>query len=273
MSRFFVSLRNFIVPPQNWQEGRILWMREKASRGVKRIFAARLKVFGDKKGNRCFISRRCGRNVRVMFYGNGNSVSIHLPNLCGGRIEIEIRGNGNVVDIESLQVKGLAQIKCVGEDCHVNISGLWIGENLLLLNGSKIDGTYAKGAVCTIGKGVTAESVSIYNLHSNCQLKIGDLCMISKDVVLMNSDSHPIYSLDSGRIVNRPKKSLSIGNNVWLGMRSSVLKGVSIANGCVVGYGAVVAKDIDVTNSAWAGSPAKIVGESVAWKRYDAEFV
>ena len=49
---------------------------------------------------------------------------------------------------------------------------------------------------------------------------------------------------------------INIGNRVWLGLGSSILKGTTIAEGCVVGAFAVVAKSFKTPNSLIVGSPA-----------------
>ena len=51
-----------------------------------------------------------------------------------------------------------------------------------------------------------------------------------------------------------------IGDNVWLGAKSTILGGISIESGCVVGAGAVVTHNVK-TNSIVAGVPAKIIKE------------
>ena len=58
----------------------------------------------------------------------------------------------------------------------------------------------------------------------------------------------PIYS----------KGPVVIGNNVWLGEKSSIMPGVKIGNGVVVAANAVVTHDVP-DNCIVAGVPAKII--------------
>ena len=51
---------------------------------------------------------------------------------------------------------------------------------------------------------------------------------------------------------------VSIGNDVWIGARAIILKGVHIGDGAIVGAGAVVTRDIP-PYSICAGVPARVV--------------
>ena len=70
------------------------------------------------------------------------------------------------------------------------------------------------------------------------EVVIGRDCMIGWDVLIMDTDQHPI----PGRgLDNRP---VHIGDRVWIGARATILKGVTIGDGAVVGACAVVTRDV-----------------------------
>ncbi|MCC5942121.1 MAG: acyltransferase [Balneolaceae bacterium] len=85
------------------------------------------------------------------------------------------------------------------------------------------------------------------------RIDIGRNCKIAWDVVIMDSDLHPV---NAEPIVNKP---VFIADNVWIGCRSIVLKGVNIGEGAVVAAGSVVTKDIP-PYTIWGGAPAKFIG-------------
>lgn len=51
---------------------------------------------------------------------------------------------------------------------------------------------------------------------------------------------------------------ITVGSNVFLGLRAIVLPGVTIGDGCVIAAGAVVTKDVQA-NSVVAGVPARFL--------------
>jgi len=53
-----------------------------------------------------------------------------------------------------------------------------------------------------------------------------------------------------------------IKEDVWIGAKSIVLKGVTIGKGAIVGAGAVVTKNIPSYKIA-VGVPAKVIGERI----------
>ena len=85
-------------------------------------------------------------------------------------------------------------------------------------------------------------------------IEIGKNCKIAWDVIIMDSDLHPI---DESPIINKP---VYIEDDVWIGCRSIILKGVTIGYGSVVVAGSVVTKYIPPITIC-GGSPAKLIAE------------
>lgn len=82
------------------------------------------------------------------------------------------------------------------------------------------------------------------------------------DTVIYNTDYHPIYDF-SGKRIN-PDKEVVVEDNVWVGRKTTILKGVTLGNGCILGFGCIVSKDVP-PHCIVAGQPARVVKENVVW--------
>lgn len=121
---------------------------------------------------------------------------------------------------------------------------------------------YEKG-VLTIGDGFFSNS----NVSINCSkaITIGSMAQLGWDVEMIDTDGHDILTLDGEKI--NPDKEIVIGDNVWIGARTSILKGTVIPNDCVIGYGSIVSKKLDEANAIYAGISAKKIKNGICWNR------
>ncbi len=106
-----------------------------------------------------------------------------------------------------------------------------------------------------IGNNVGISGSQIYSIE---KITISDNCLIGTECKIVDNDFHPIEA--EGRLKNKNVigKEVFIGNNVFIGMRSIILKGTFIGENSVVGAGAVV-KGVFPSNVIIAGNPAKII--------------
>lgn len=82
--------------------------------------------------------------------------------------------------------------------------------------------------------------------------------MIGPDVVILTR-THSIDRVDVPMIEQGFwTGKVTIGNDVWIGMRSVIMPGVNIGNGAVVGAGAVVTKDVP-DYAIVGGVPARVI--------------
>lgn len=88
---------------------------------------------------------------------------------------------------------------------------------------------------------------------------IGSNVLMGPDVLII-TDIHEFGSTDVPMTDqgHRPPKSISIGNDVWIGARAIILPGVSIGTGVVIGAGSVVTKDVPDW-AVVAGNPARVM--------------
>ena len=87
-------------------------------------------------------------------------------------------------------------------------------------------------------------------------VQIGPVCSIGTYCILMDNDFH---HLEPERRNQRPESApIVLEENVWLGARVIVLRGVTIGAGSVIGAGRVVTKNIPPRALA-VGVPAKVI--------------
>jgi acetyltransferase-like isoleucine patch superfamily enzyme len=113
-----------------------------------------------------------------------------------------------------------------------------------------------KGAIVTIADNVGMSGVSISCLT---KIEIGKNTLLGSGSVITDNDAHgihPDFRNDPNFILTVPVK---VGNDVFIGARALILKGVTIGDGAVVGAGSVVTKDVR-PRMIVAGNPAKEIG-------------
>lgn len=90
------------------------------------------------------------------------------------------------------------------------------------------------------------------------EVSIGDKVMLGPNVQLYTT-THPLDPKTRATWLEFAK-TITIGNDVWIGGGAIICPGVSIGNGAVIGAGSVVTKDIP-ENVLVGGNPAKIIKE------------
>lgn len=89
-------------------------------------------------------------------------------------------------------------------------------------------------------------------------VEIGDDVQITHGVtVLTHGYDWSVLKGVYGEVLGSAGK-VTIGNNVFIGMHSTILKGVTIGNNVIIGAGSLVNKDIP-DNCVAAGNPARVI--------------
>jgi acetyltransferase-like isoleucine patch superfamily enzyme len=89
------------------------------------------------------------------------------------------------------------------------------------------------------------------SISAHTNVTIGENCLIGNHVLIMDSDYHDLMN----RRAPGKTAPITIENNVWIGTRAIILKGVTIGEGAVVAAGATVVEDV---------APRTVVGNSTA---------
>ena len=91
------------------------------------------------------------------------------------------------------------------------------------------------------------------------RIRIGDNCVIAAGVNIIDSNGHVVNS--SNRTIGRDNPvEITIGNNVWIGMNCTILKGSVIGDNCVIAAGSVV-KGSFPENCIIQGNPAEKIND------------
>lgn len=93
-------------------------------------------------------------------------------------------------------------------------------------------------------------------------ITIGNNVNIGGDCILLDSDGHSLNYIDrrfpSKDMENKKNSPIQIDDDVLIGTRSIILKGVHIGARTIIGSGSIVTKDIPADCIA-AGNPCKIL--------------
>jgi acetyltransferase-like isoleucine patch superfamily enzyme len=128
----------------------------------------------------------------------------------------------------------------------------------LIGHGSKISvsGVLELGAHFTM----TAESTIV----SRKRIRFGENCLVSWDVLVMDTDFHKIYDGERNRI--NEDDEITIGDRVWIGCRALVLKGVEIEHGCVIAANTTISRSVRGEQKLIAGNPPSVKRDDVQWE-------
>lgn len=127
-------------------------------------------------------------------------------------------------------------------------------------NGTKIH--VSKGAELVLGDNFAVSASS----QINCYKKIvfGKDIQFSWDCLTMDSDTHNIYNKQDD-LINEPR-SIVFGNKIWIGCRTTILKGSVIPDNCIIGACSLVSGKCFDNNTIIAGNPAKSIKKIGKWE-------
>ncbi|OGT31563.1 MAG: hypothetical protein A3E87_00225 [Gammaproteobacteria bacterium RIFCSPHIGHO2_12_FULL_35_23] len=138
------------------------------------------------------------------------------------------------------------------------------------------NGCILSGAYITAGKNaeifIGDNTYIAHDVNINCKDKriIGKNCLIEYQSFIMDYDGHTIYENDNEDIKNYLTDGkinrITISNNVWIGFRSVILKGVTIGDGAMVAAHSVVTHDVP-KNVLVAGNSARVIRKNIFWER------
>lgn len=164
-------------------------------------------------------------------------------------------GPGVVIHPEA-KIANMRVPKClrIGASTHVR------GELLIFAHGGEI----TIGKYCYIGEHS--------KLWAARHIQIGDRVLIAHNVTILDNLTHPISAsarhnhyrsiIEEGhpKSIDLDEQPVEIGDDVWIGCMSVILRGVIIGQGAIIGAGSVVTTSIPPWTVS-AGNPARVIRE------------
>lgn len=176
---------------------------------------------------------------------NGNCI-IHNPDNSG-----KITGNGQLELNANLIQGSNAQSEIV------------LGKNaVFLVNGNVVIDSSARVEIFENAK-LCAGSIYIQRgarIHCAENITIGDNVFISSNCYITDTDDYQIIDKKDKHL--NPNTPVVIGNNVWIGYGTIILKGITIGDGAIIAPGSVVTKNVP-PKALVQGNPAKVVKKNV----------
>lgn len=167
--------------------------------------------------------------------------------------------------IKGVKMAGIMKCNGVPYLLRVPLSEISIGKNVIMNSSFKSNniGILSRSRITTnrkyskviIGNNVGMSSVTISAFE---KIVIGDNTLVGGNVLITDSDWHPLSITDRHQDTNAITKPVVIGNNVFIGTRSIILKGSIIGDNSVIGAGSVVSGTIP-PNVVACGNPCKVI--------------
>ncbi len=170
---------------------------------------------------------------------------------------ISFKGKNNILYCEK-DVK-LVDSKIV---FNGNESVVFLGMNR---NEYRINISVFNHQVCFWGRNNYINGVVNVVLSEQKHVFIGDDNLFSFGIWIRNADPHLIYDINTKERTNY-SKSIFIGDHVWLGQSSMILKGAQIGSGSIVSAMSVVPDVRIPSNECWGGVSAKPLKTGIFWE-------
>lgn len=132
----------------------------------------------------------------------------------------------------------------IGKNCRIGVSSKNYHGGMPFPSALLCDGN---GSSITIGDNCRLNGVYV---HAQASISIGDNCVMASGVNIIDSNGHETKSFDRTKGRDIPKEII-IGNNVWIGLNSIVLKGSIIGDNAIIAAGSVV-KGVVLANSIYS---------------------
>lgn len=189
------------------------------------------------------------RNINNLFFRRKvccyKGTHLCIDNIDGVNIEGRLKLNWNPISKTVRTGKSTFFRMDIGSKLVVNGDfDVFYGNDIHVFDGGKLE--LESGFINSYGK-----------IECHNHIRIGKNCAIGPYAIILDSDGHKI----DGKCNS---EEIIIGNNVWIGARVTILKGVHIGDGAIIAAGTIVNKDVPV-GTLVGGNPIRIIRESIKW--------
>ena len=207
------------------------------------------------------------KTLYVNFYYFPFKIAIRFPVFIYKNVNINKIGGGKII-INTPIKSGILTIgrRNIGTLDHEYVRSIWEVRGEIILDGKVELGSgcrisVASGAVLRLGNNFSMTGNS--SIICQKEISFGNDCLLSWEILIMDSDFHKIFNMQN-EIINLPSP-VHIGNHVWIGCRSTILKGVNIPDNSVVAAGSVMTKSFSESYSIYGGNNLRLKN-NINWK-------
>ncbi|AVQ27020.1 hypothetical protein C4N20_02580 [Fusobacterium ulcerans] len=195
-------------------------------------------------------------NNKIRIFNTNNSLNIESEDI--KNLDLKINGINNKIII-----KNNVKLKNLNIQLSGNNNILQIERNSFIQNSTiTVEGN---NNITNFGYENSIYGIRVWQFENDGIISIGNSCLLSYNIEIRNTDSHPIYELKTGKRINQ-SKDVVIKDKVWIGQGAKILKGVTIESGNVIGLNSIITKNILNKNSIVVGNN-KIVRKDIIWKK------
>lgn len=172
---------------------------------------------------------------------------------CCSFLSLPARGTGRL-DCGGKRPIFMVPLSCVGKGRVIFGDRVVVGyDGGARLGSGEVRLQAAAGAIIRVG--ARTHFNNNVQVFASGGVTIGTDCLIGDAVLIMDSDGHALAPELRHQSAGATD-AVTIEDNVWIGSRAIILKGVTLGAGCVVGAGSVVTRSVP-PRTVVAGNPAR----------------
>lgn len=213
-----------------------------------------------------FVSVNRLKTLRMNFHYFPFRTAYRLPIMIYKNVNISKLGG--VIIINSTIHRGLRTIgrRNIGTVYHEYVRSIWEVSGEIVVDGKV---SFGSGSRISVAYGAKLRIGNNFLLTGNssivCQkgITFGRDCLLSWEILIMDTDFHRIVN-KQGELINKPS-SIHVSNHVWIGCRTTLLKGTVVPDNTVIAAGALITKPLTDSQHIYGGNNKKLKG-NVNWK-------